>query len=534
MQNHPRLDGRLTVHDPDAMETPAYAVEYRRHGTQMASLIIWGDLDSGETPLDRPLLVRPVLEPDPTRQNQESFRDEALIPDLMERVFRELFGSDGAPGVAPDIRIVNLSLGDPFSQFGIIPSAWARTIDWLSHEYEVLVVVSAGNHPTLQLQTPRVAFEAAPPEDRRQAVLEALAAGANDRRLLAPAEAINALTVGAFHDDSAGAHGGTTYSVDALAGSRLPSVISAIGRGVRRSVKPEIHAPGGRQFFSVDPTTAAAHLRSVRSPLPPGLKAASPRTTRPLAGELYTRGTSGAAALTSRRGALLHERIVELQTGGAAIERRHEAPALKALLTHGADWRAVDAADLVQAMEAKRWLAYGSVTWDPWEEPPPNRVTLLSVGDLGAGEEQDVLIPLPPSLSAIRGKRRITLTLAWLSPINWRHRQYRRAKLSFQKPSGMPVAASASATDINVQAAQRGTVQHQVFESVSAVPIGPDDSIETVVACVEQAGGLSGERVPYALAVSLEVAPELGVDVHAEVAARVKAAVAVPVSASSP
>ena len=80
---------------------------------------------------------------------------------------------------------------------------------------------------------------------------------------------------------------------------------------------------------------------------------------------------------------------------------------------------------------------------------------------------------------------------------------------------------------IGAQRGQRGTVQHQVFEGVGAVPIGLSDELRLTVQCSEQAGGLSGERVPYGVAISLEVAPELGVDVYEAVAARVRPAVAV-------
>ena len=65
-------------------------------------------------------------------------------------------------------------------------------------------------------------------------------------------------------------------------------------------------------------------------------------------------------------------------------------------------------------------------------------------------------------------------------------------------------------------------MQHQIFEGVGAVPISDSDDLRLTVACLEQAGGLNGTSIPYAVAISLEVAPELGVEVYEEVAARLR------------
>jgi hypothetical protein len=65
-------------------------------------------------------------------------------------------------------------------------------------------------------------------------------------------------------------------------------------------------------------------------------------------------------------------------------------------------------------------------------------------------------------------------------------------------------------------------VQHQIYEGSGAVPIGDDDNLRLTVQCMEQAGGLNGTSIPYAIAISFEVAEALGVDVYAEVAARIR------------
>lgn len=234
--------------------------------------------------------------------------------------------------------------------------------------------------------------------------------------------------------------------------------------------------------------------------------------------------------MASHRAGHLYDCLAQLQDAGAPIARRHEAPAPKCLLAHGADWASLDVLEGWTRAERGRLIAYGSLDRDLTDDCPTNRITVLAVGDLGAGMEQDIEVPLPPSLSAVSGKRRVTTTLAWQSPINWRHRQYRRAKLRFAKPAGMPVAASTNSGEIGLRESQRGTLQHQVYDASHAVPVGPSDVICVTAQCSEQAGGLGGRLIPYAVVLSLEVAPDLGVNVYAEVSTRITAAIAVPVA----
>jgi hypothetical protein len=49
--NHVRLAGRLSVDDPEGLEA-TYPVQRREHGTEMASLIIHGDLSAGRPRCD--------------------------------------------------------------------------------------------------------------------------------------------------------------------------------------------------------------------------------------------------------------------------------------------------------------------------------------------------------------------------------------------------------------------------------------------------------------------------------------------------
>lgn len=227
LEQHELLVGRLVVDDPDDWSAE-YPADRRRHGTAMASLIIHGDLAGGSAPLKRPLYVRPILKPDLRPLGRDEVMPPQVLPvDLMMRAVRRMFEGEGdLPAVAPEVRAINLSVGDPASPFDRLPSPWARALDWLSWRYRMLFVVSAGNHPIgLDFAVPFSDLQTMAPDIRRSLVLTRLAAEAPFLRILSPAESMNALTVGARHaDESDGAP--SPNQVDLIEASELPSPIS--------------------------------------------------------------------------------------------------------------------------------------------------------------------------------------------------------------------------------------------------------------------------------------------------------------------
>ena len=124
-------------------------------------------------------------------------------------------------------------------------SPLARLLDWLAWRYQVLFVVSAGNHHRIELSVPRGALSTLAPEELQNHVLHAVAADARHRRLLSPAEGVNALTVGAVYDDASTGDPPTRW-VHPYVSANLPSPINAQGLGYRRAIKPDILAPGRR------------------------------------------------------------------------------------------------------------------------------------------------------------------------------------------------------------------------------------------------------------------------------------------------
>jgi hypothetical protein len=80
--------------------------------------------------------------------------------------------------------------------------------------------------------------------------------------------------------------------------------------------------------------------------------------------------------------------------------------------------------------------------------------------------------------------------------------------------------------DADWQAVPRGSVQHEVFMGERADAFADGDSVEIQVSCRADAGELDDE-VPYAIAVTLEVAPDLAIPLYEEIRARIQVPVAI-------
>ena len=450
LQNHTLLAGRLSVDDPDGFAADCPAGN-RVHGTGMASLIIHGELGSNEEALQRPLYVRPILKPDQNdwinNPPSEVIPNDILAVDLVHGAVRRLFENIGEePPVAPSIRIINLSVGDPEQVFTQSLSAWARLLDWLAWKYQVLFIVSAGNQVVdVELGLDQPSILAMLPSNLESSVLKSIAGDIRNRRIFSPAESVNALTVGSAHQDVSvftNLHGQTNL----IEGADLLSPISGCGMGYRRSVKPELLMPGGRQLYRVrnaqsDATTYGLSTTSSE----PGQEVACPGVAPgDLTRSFFTRGTSNAAALATRTASQLIDVISALQNepGGDQLEDKYIAVLIKTLLVHGAMWGEAYVrlrnALLNDNNRSKfreytsRFIGYGLCHRERLPSCTEERATLLGCGSLNKGEAHKYSFPLPPSLSGRTEWRRLTVTLTWLTPTNVQNRKYRKAHLWFE------------------------------------------------------------------------------------------------------
>lgn len=542
LENHARLEGRLIVDDPDGWADD-YPAQDRVHGTGMASLAIHGDLSSGENPLASQVYIRPILKPSPlafTIPRREMVPEGLLLIDLIHRAVRRLFESDGAePPAAPTVRIINLSVGDPSNQFSQVMSAWGRLLDWLSFKYRILFIVSAGNHPgAIQIDLDESSFDSLSDADRRAAVLKAVQNESRLRRILSPSEAMNVLSVGALHHDI-NQLPPPGVMVDPL-GMKLPSPVSSFGFGYRKSIKPEILFQGGRQMYR---KRAGASLRPPTTILPsqsiaqPGCCVAYPDRAGGRDNIAFTTGTSNSAALISRNAVKGLEAISEILRDGApgVEEDVFGTPLLKALLVHGCSWGQMESeiSNVFPGLDwrgrialLRRWLGYGEQNFEKALACTSERATVLGFGKLRDEEAHVFKLPLPPGLGNQAQWRRVTVSLAWLSPMRPQSQKYRCASLWFEASTQLNVDRIAG----DFMAVRRGTIQHEIFEGDQVVPIVDGDSLSIKVNCRSDAGAFD-EPIAYGLVVSLEVAEGVSIPVYDQVRERI--AVRVPVQSAA-
>jgi hypothetical protein len=495
----------------------------------MASLILHGPLDHPGDPLRRPLYLRPVLQPDPNFADGEIFPPDMLLIDVLHRSLRRMFEPDGtAPPAAPTVRVVNLSIGHPGLVFTRRLSAHARLLDWMAHRHNLLIIVSAGNHAG-ERAFPAVSSASLDDEEAlHREALRSLQETARHRRLLAPAEAINVVTVGASHSD--GERDAVPLPnpiVDAFPPG-VPAPYSAGGFGFKRSVKPDVYFPGGRLLFE-RPLTPRDDTPSVLQPAPQsaglaGLTVASPGLSGELNASTLTVGTSNATAQATRAAA----QILEILEAADTVDDEFPFPAAeyhsvlaKAFLVHAASWGELKAelsnelglVGLRQRHELTRILGYGSVSAESLARAARHRAVLVGAATIRDGQRHTYRFPLPSTLRATTEWRRLTLTLAWISAVEPQTQRYRAARLFFTAAKDqlrvLPVEA-------DTQATTRGTVQHQVLYGSQAAVFADGDTLSIDVDCRIDVGP-GREATRYGLVASLAVAPSIQVDIHAQI-----------------
>ncbi|TWA66477.1 subtilase family protein [Azospirillum brasilense] len=537
VSGHALLNGRLDVWPLDDV-LPTVG-EQRYHGTAMASLILNGDLDAGGPALDRRLHVVPLLTYVQSEGREVTPLDKLPLRLVYEAVVRMKQGLPGGEPTGRSVVIINHSLGDLNERLLSSPSPWARALDYLSYHYRVLFVISTGNFEanfSLDGYSSLQDFYRADPMDRERRIIAAVDASRAARRLLAPAEAVNALTIGALHRDHAGPVPGNV--VDPFPTFHMANLASRVGLGLRNSIKPELIVDGGRVL--AQPTAAAPLLIRAHGPQQVGQKVAAPHHTGILTHTARCCGTSNAAALTTRAGILLSDLLDDATelTGAPAVSDATRAVVLKALLAHTAAWGNAGEhmedwfeprgphAWLRRRENISRYLGFGIPDLETLLGDSQHRVTLVGDGELRQERAHEYRIPLPPSLSSRVDLRRLIVTLAWFSPVRAGSQAYRAFGMEVvphnrDKSFGIGVAPVRCQPPLAL--AERGTLVHRILEGEAAVPFLEDGAVVLRVQCKKSPfARMAKLAAPYGLAVTLEVANTINTDIYTEVADRVR------------
>lgn len=552
MAQHARLADRLIVDDPDEFAEEYGAAAEQRHGTAMASLILHGDLNDPNPvpPIRRSLYVRPVMYPQPAGLDStcEVMPPNRLSIDLIWRAFVRMFDGDGeGEPTAPSVRIVNLSLGDAKRRFAGVMSPWARLIDYLAWRYNVLIIVSAGNIverlPLEDIAT-WAEFENADGAIRQSKLLRSILRQRAHRKLLAPSEAINALTIGAAHTDHITPIGHGALSVDPYVNTALPNLSSALGLGFKRSIKPEILFPGGAEQVRASSTHAPIDVLPIARPGNYfGIGVASPGTAGESTRKINMSGTSVAAALATHSAMRILEALEELPNEPAHpdVDPAYHPVLLKALLVHSAQWNgeAVEALKEIindgqrlhwehERDEISRFLGFGFPNIERVVDCTESRATLVGWNTIHSKETDRFQVPLPAELDGVPGFRAFSVTIAWLTPITHSHRMYRLAKFkaSAGEDNKFSIGVSNSKQQPSHNALGKGTVYHHRWEGEEAANFVNNGNLVLDVTCSPAAGEFD-EEIPYAVVATLEVGQGVAVPVYERVLERLREAVRV-------
>jgi hypothetical protein len=494
----------------------------------MASLVVYGDLGKNEEPVKHKVYIRPIFQPKVTGIDtiNECIPDNVLFVDVLNRAIKRMKeGENGEPPTAPDVQIVNLSLGDPARQLSNLMSPIAKMIDYLAYKYRLLFVISAGNHPEVldSIQSSFQDLRARTITQRNHVFWAAIRDNQRNLRLLSPAESINGLTIGATYNDfsTASETARTIWAVE----QGMPSPFSAIGKGYRGIITPDLLYNGGRKFIAEGSITPLKWILSNRAP---GCKVAAPYNDGAEDGQKYSFGTSDSTAQITHEAINCFDVLMQVffDETESVIPRGYEAILLKGMLTHSASWESF-AQELSRITgdgikQLSKWAGYGVPDIERVKECTKERITLIGYGKLTKDQADVFRLPLHFDFSSKLVKRKLTVTLSYLSPIVADKQAYRSAQLWFDvQDGGKKLISDGSRQNSEWQAVRKGTLQHEIFIGEQPV-VWNDDDLIIKVNCKEDAGKLKAEAIPYCIFVSFEVAEGLDIDLYENVKTQIR------------
>ena len=394
----------------------------------------------------------------------------------------------------------------------------------MAFEYDILFIVSAGNYKDeIQFNISRQAFEDLDSGQLESTTLRNIVENNYSRKIIAPSESINALTIGACHSDS------TTPNLNnsrknLVQDSQTISPISRVGFGYKRSIKPDVLMPGGRALYRLHPIGPNATLRLENNSdnTEPGIKCACPGTAGEINKTNFSKGTSISTALATRLGSRLLDILDVLGADDPNLSSSYYTVLVKALIVHGSRWNSSSFEALSQSLTgvhgrySKRnifpYLGYGTVNESKILFCTDQRVTILGFGTLKEGQAHEFNFPLPNELSGHMIDKTLTITMAYNSPVNPNTRKYRKAHLYFDNVKNNElIDFDRIIYDFNASSA--GTVQHDVLHGNKADAYLDNQYIKVKVNCREDSAKLI-EEIKYGLCVTFEIQENVGISIY--------------------
>ncbi|ODR97751.1 hypothetical protein AUC69_11275 [Methyloceanibacter superfactus] len=317
----------------------------------------------------------------------------------MEEAIRRLHDEFGC-------RVINVSLADRSHMAGAKRTAWAAVLDDLARELDLVVVVSAGNSDyslvhslgdRVLAEYPRFLFDPT-------------------NRLLEPATAINALTVGSVTEGNGlDQDDHELVDVQPIAHAGQPSPFTRVGTG--QGIKPDLVDYGGTAVFvGLTQTVVDGSQRPSAGVLT--------LNNAYLERLLTTRsGTSFASPRVAYKAALLRDAF-----SGATANLVRALLAISAEIPDGALECLAEFTD----EEVRNLLGYGVPNVEMALASDDNRVILTAEDSLPLDRFAVYEVPIPELFQVTKGRRQIKVALAFDPPVRHTRLHYAGASMSFR------------------------------------------------------------------------------------------------------
>lgn len=378
------------------------------HGTAMSGLALYSDVAaclSAKTFTQKvSIFSAKVL------NAQGKFDDKKLVDTQMREAIRYFHNRYKC-------RVFNLSLGNPNMPFqGGKVSTWASTLDELARELDVVIVVSAGN------------FYHSPPTEAADTILTDYPEylfGA-DAAIVEPATGALVITVGALAHSSALSGPTSSYvSIRPISQENQPSPFTRSGPGPMGAIKPDFCEVGGNCAYDGGLRRRSAPSSTVTTEL--GVLSLHNKYLDNLF--RVDVGTSRAAPVIAHKAALIFEEFPKAS-----------ANLVKALLASSAN---VPGATQDLFAEDKdrilRVCGYGQPNLDLARASTEARVVMYAEAEVPLDAFHIYEVPIPDEFSKTKGKRSISVSLAFDPPVRHTRNDYLGATMSFRLLRGKTI-----------------------------------------------------------------------------------------------
>jgi len=410
-RGHPLIGPAVgdTIAIPESLGT---SLDDHGHGTMVGGLALYGDIKQN--------IADKVFSPDVSlfsvrvTNSENRFDDSTLIVNQMTDAIEQMSSEYNC-------RVFNISLGDPDLVFDehSKPSFWATILDELARIYDIVIVVAAGNRtPPVSENDPDAVVR-----DYPHYLLD------DDARIIDPAMAVNVLTVGALALDE------TSYwsernprdpSYRTIAGRNEPSPFTRRGPGVENSIKPDLCEYGGNLLYN------GRQKRLIDNDLGTGIVSAYHQYEQ---GRLFglMQGTSFAAP-----------RVAHMAARIIGKYPKASANLVRALLAASADvpdevMRRIGFKSSEEKQNVLNLCGYGKPDISNALYSSDSRVTLFCEDILPIDSFHIYEIPLTDEFKFAKGKRCISVTLAFDPPVRRTRRDYMGNRMSFKVIRGRPL-----------------------------------------------------------------------------------------------